>query len=40
MVMRCPACTAAQIVLLDVGGHTRLHVQSLAAITLDPAGDG
>lgn len=35
MVMRCPACTATELVLTEIRGHLQLNVRSLAAITLD-----
>jgi predicted RNA-binding Zn-ribbon protein involved in translation (DUF1610 family) len=35
MVMRCPSCSAVEIVLVDRGGTMHLNVRSLASISLD-----
>jgi predicted RNA-binding Zn-ribbon protein involved in translation (DUF1610 family) len=34
MVMRCPNCGAAEVVLTEIRGHIDLHVRSVATIHL------
>lgn len=32
MVMRCPSCTAVEVVLTDFGGHVSVYLRSVASI--------